>query len=229
MRSSPLILAAALACSGSPEPSGAVAPPSRVVPRAFADLDTDGRREVCARVVDRVRMACDPELRDLDPPLVEQCTADHPIWACPQVTVADHERCLADRDAAACAAHQEQTEACGVRAALQQCKLVVLSVAPNSPAAAAALLPGDVLLSLNGAARSAADRDALPAILKKSASRPLRLDVVTIGHPTRTLEITGAGSPPSIGATFAPSLPCRGWTPNFAEVPCSARAAPPGP
>lgn len=234
MRSAPLILAAALACSGSepakyspPEPTvPAAPPPNRTEPRSFADLDASGRREVCETIVDRVRVGCDPDLRDLDATLIDQCVGDHPIWACTQVTVSDHARCLGGRDAAACTAHQRQTEQCGVRAALQQCKLSVADVDPAGPAAAAGLRAGDVLISLDGAPKSVEDLEGILAIVKRSAGRALQFKVTQIGHPARELAIAGAGAPLRIGATFAPSPNCSGWSPRFAAVPCNARTDP---
>ncbi len=228
MRLAPVLLLAA-ACSGSPAPqpeTAPAAPPSTptAAPRSFADLDKDGRLEVCTTIVEQVRLACDPDLRNLDAGLIEQCTADHPIWACPQVRVVDHARCIEDHDPAACAAHQKQTEACGVTESLRACRIAVASVDPGGPAELAGLRPGDLVMNVDGVVKSVQDIEGILAIVKRSGGRAIRVDAVAPGNPLRELSITPTGSPLRLGATFAPTPNCSGYTPRFSGVPCNARA-----
>jgi hypothetical protein len=222
-----LLLAAACTASPAPQPETApAAPPSTTTaaPRSFADLTRDGRREVCARIVEQVRLACDPDLRHLDAGLIEQCTGDHPIWACPQVRVTDHARCIEDRDAAACTAHQKQTEACAVTEALRDCRIVVASVDPGGPAELAGLKPGDIVMNVDGAFKSVQDIEGILALVKRSGGRAIRVDAVAPGNPLRELSITPTGAPLRFGASLAPTPNCSGYTPRFSGVPCNARA-----
>jgi len=224
----PLLLAAACTVSPAPQPETApAAPPSTktAAPRSFADLDKDGRLEVCTRIVEQVRVACDPELRHHDAELIEQCTGDHPIWACPQVRVTDHTRCIEDLDPAACTAHQKQTEACAVTDSLRGCRITVASVDPGGPAALAGLKPGDIVMNVDGALKSAQDIEGILAIVKRSGGRGIRVDAVEIGNPVRELTITPTGAPLRLGATLAPAPNCSGFSPRFASVPCNARKA----
>jgi len=212
------------AASSPAAASATAAPPTPAAPRTFAELDHSGRLEVCTRIVEQVRLACDPELRHLDADLIEQCTGDHPIWACTQVRVTDHTRCIEDLDAAACTAHQKQTEACAVTESLRQCRIVVTSVDPGGPAERAGLQRGDFVMNVDGAPRDVQDIEGILALVKRSGGRAIRVDAVAIGNPLRELTITPTGAPLRLGATLAPAPNCSGYSPRFASVPCNARA-----
>lgn len=220
---SSLILAALLGCTGTPEPPpiADAAPPPTAAPQVFAELDADGRRAVCTRIVDKFRARCDATFRDIDATLITRCATDHPIWRCTQVRIADHARCISDHAPAACTALQTQTEACRVRESLAACPLVIEAVVPHSPAWSAGLAVGDVLQALDGAPKAVDDNEGILAIIKRSGGRSLRFTVVTPGQPARDVDITPTGAPLRIGVQFGPSAACTGFTPRFSAIPCS--------
>jgi hypothetical protein len=220
---SSLILAALLACTGTPgqPPIADAAPPPRAAPQVFAELDADGRRAVCTRIVDKLRARCDAVFRDIDAALIARCATDHPIWGCTQVRVADHARCVSDGDPAACTALQTQSEACRVRESLARCPLVIETIVPRGPAWSAGLAVGDVLHALDGAPKSVEDSEGILAIIKRSGGRSLRLTVAAPGQPTREVAVTPTGAPLRIGVQFGPSAACTGFTPRSSAIPCS--------
>lgn len=230
MRSvSALTLAAGLACTAPPPPPAArdtpAAAPTTVppvtAPQTFVELDAAGRRAVCTRMFEAERSRCEAVFRADDPPLIERCADEHPMWKCPQIRLADHARCVSDKDPAACAAVDQQKEACGVAAALQQCRLSVELLHPHGPASAAGIAVGDVLLAIDGAPVGLADRERIDALT--GTGEPVKLSLVRIGNPVREVEVVPTGDPPLLGATFGAAAACRGWAPQFHRMACSTR------
>jgi hypothetical protein len=129
----PLLASLVLAACTGPD---ATPPPTPAAPLVLADLDPGGRGALCERIVAVQRGACDDEMRSFDALFVEPCAADHPRWSCATIRVADYERCAATGDAAACAASEQQADACGLAELLRRrCPLHVGSVVADGPRA----------------------------------------------------------------------------------------------
>lgn len=213
----PLLASLVLAACTGPD---ATPPPTPAAPRVLADLDPGGRRALCERIVAVQRGACDDEMRSFDALFVEPCAADHPRWSCATIRIADYERCAATGDAAACAASEQQADACGLAELLRRrCPLHVGSVVADGPGARAGLVAGDRVRAVDGEPLGHAD---FPRLLERiAAGRPLRLTVAS-GAGTREVAVTPdtAGERARIGVEFTPPPECAAFLTAAGPVPC---------
>jgi len=243
LRASPRCLIAGLALAGCthasttgapPEPSplpptsGAASTPPLAPATAsgasIADLSTEARAALCARVVGMQRAKCDP-MADVESMLRDACAADQPLWSCRAISAAEYESCMGARDRAVCAAMERHAADCRVREQIRaRCPLHVAKVEPKSAAEAAGLRSGDRITAVGATPLGAEDASVLVDAVAR-ADGPLRLTVTRAGA-TRTVEVIPAATGTSgkrIGLGFSAPEECAGFLPKMSVIPCSAR------